>query len=226
MNSVDLIQIGLPILSFLCAAVSGLFAFAAKQWQRQQEEVFRIELSRLEQAHRVHLKELDASMQEKLLESRAAADITLKHIDHQLSTAAAKYQEVIAPRQRVVIDHLAKTRHLLARVNVSFSRLAKLAPKLGVDELLAETTNTLDLYAEFRQHLSSEDVVSYPKDLIAEINKIQQSLSYIFLDLQLNRGGGTLVNLQSELERHLSDLSFQAATAEALIADQLRVPLN
>lgn len=131
-----------------------------------------------------------------------------------------------APDQMRVKAHLSRTKSLLSRVTISFGRLVKLAPTLDDDEaMLTETTNTLDLYAEYRQHLSSDEVVSYPGGLPATIRDIQKELSRLFLFLQVDKRSRQAAAFASDAAASIARLAMLQQTAESAIDHIIKVPL-
>ena len=131
----------------------------------------------------------------------------------------------IFPLQQKVREHMSKTRILLARVYVSFDRLARLAPTLTEDSILVETTNTLDLYAEYRQHLSSDEYVSYPPNLKVLLANAQGFLVRIFLDLQINKNSRTDPKVAGEMNTNLKSLQTLKEQVSSIIEEQIRIKL-
>ena len=93
-------------------------------------------------------------------------------------------QDLDVAKLQEVRKHLEKAHQLLARVRVSFSRLAQMAPTLDEDGMLHETTNTLDVYAEYTRHLNSPNSIHYPKEIATQIDRVRKELSRLFLDLR------------------------------------------
>jgi hypothetical protein len=130
---------------------------------------------------------------------------------------------VVAPQVQKVRDHLTRTRLLLPKVYVSFDRLARLAPTLQEGQVLAETTNTLDLYAEYSQHLSSDEFVSYSVELKRIVSEIQERLARIFLDLQIDDDSRAREDQAEKMRIHLDELRDLKDRAVGEIEDVIRV---
>jgi hypothetical protein len=188
------------------------------------------------QTHEVSLEPLKTALMAKLEEhkSELASQSKLKdrlmeaELD-SLRSALKVSQDLYAasiPLQQQVREHLATTRTLLGRVFVSFDRLARLAPALDEDDVLAETTNTLDLYAEYRQHLSSDKVVSYPAGLKSTLNEIQQVLARIFLDLQIDETSRNDPQVSTKMKASLSRLESLRDSGTAAIEQVIRIRLD
>jgi len=188
------------------------------------------------QAHEVNLEPLKTTLtvaledhKAELAEQSKVKDRVLNVELERLRTALKVNQDLYAasiPLQQQVREHLAVTRTLLGRVFVSFDRLARLAPALKEDDVLVETTNTLDLYAEYRQHLSSDKVVSYPNPLKTTLNEIQQVLARIFLDLQIDEASRNDPLVSTKIKNSLTRLESLRDIGTNAIEDVIRVRLD
>lgn len=166
------------------------------------------------------------SLEEKIIHINQKHQLELKKLDFKIQTTLSNFQDVTIPRQKILIDHMEKTYLLLPRIFTSFTRLARLAPSLDQSDLLTETTNTLDLYAEYHQHLSISTTVSYPKELRDHIDNIQESLAFIFLELQLNGQGSQQLSANNRLMDRITLLKEQKDSSIDIISQLLQVPIQ
>jgi hypothetical protein len=170
------------------------------------------------ESHKAALAQRSADYENRL-------DAELARLQSELKTTQALYASSL-PLQQRVREHLSKTRHLLGRVYISFSRLAHLAPSLQEEAVLVETTNTLDLYAEYRQHLSSDEYVSYPDAVKSALDEIQHTLAKIFLDLQIDESSRTDAAVAAKMSDSLKRLESLRDSVTRAIESIIRVRID
>ncbi|MBL8261962.1 MAG: hypothetical protein JNM58_06005 [Xanthomonadaceae bacterium] len=166
--------------------------------------------------HEINIEHLKAELIEKMEKQRELFNEQLKKEEYRLKKELENIQSELnrredlykstIPLQQQIRDHIAVTRTLLGRVFVSFNRLSIIAPSLNEDDVLIEATNTLDLYAEYRQHLLSDKVVSYPETLQSILKEIQKILARIFLDLQIDETSRNDSDVAMKIKGFLNDL--------------------
>jgi len=206
-----------PVQAALVGAVAGLVtstgtsAVTARLQRRRQDH--EITLEGIKVALTQQLRDYEKEIQVKLAESNAL-------LQKQLARFSAEI-----PQQKRIKEHMSKTRTLLRRVFVSFDRLSRLATLLTEAELLSETTNTLEVYAEYQRHLASDEEVSYPSELRENITSANVLLSRICLELQAhpssNRAQATngIRSYMKVLEQFKNDISRQ-------VEDRIRVQMD
>jgi hypothetical protein len=182
-------------------------------------------LQRKRQVHELNQEALKANLTTLVHEKHHILEGELDGLRSELSKSRDLYAASI-PLQQQVREHLATTRTLLARVYTSFAGLSRLAPTLGEHDILIETTNTLDLYAEYRQHLSSDRVVSYPEDLQSLLKEIQSVLARIFLDLQIDDGSRSDPLVSAKMKVSLDRLESLRDSSTNAIERVIRVRLD
>jgi hypothetical protein len=124
-----------------------------------------------------------------------------------------------------VRKHMVETYRLVHRVSVSFGRLAQLAPTLDEDGMLTETTNTLDVYAEYTQHLTPDRVISYPADLKEAITGAQKAISRLFLDLRRGKDDRQLEDFAKLMGEDADRLKRAVAKVAERIEARIRVEI-
>lgn len=194
-------------------------------WAQKNKQSHEVNLEPLKTALTLQLEDHKSELasQSKLRDSALEAELD------KLRSALRVSQDLYAasiPLQHQVREHLATTRTLLGRVFVSFDRLARLAPALDEDDVLAETTNTLDLYAEYRQHLSSDKVVSYPESLKNTLDEVQQVLARIFLDLQIDEASRNDPKVSTKIRASLTRLESLRDAGTKAIEQVIRIRLD
>lgn len=132
-------------------------------------------------------------------------------------------QEQSLDKQKEVRRHLEKTHQLVARVRVSFNRLAQMAPTLDEAGMLDEHTNTLDVYADFKNHLSSTNVISYPKDVAASVKRVQTELSRLFLDLQRGKDARAQGEFTKVMDEDMKRVHAEIDELQERIVGKIRV---
>ncbi len=206
------------VTSFLTLIVTGLL-----QKKRQTHEIIIEPIkAQLAQIHENHKSELMG----KLREHEHELNLKLEKHKSELQKNVDHFSATYIPQQQKVKDHLSRTRALLSRVFVSFDRLSKLAPSIKEEDVLTETTNTLDIYAEYRQHLTTDEFVSYPDDLKTLIATIQEQLSRIFLDLQVDEKSQNDSSLRGRMQNHLMTLENLTDKASEEIESLIRISID
>jgi len=207
----------------LVSLVANLLLAAWLQSRREKHEVS-LEPMRAEwlQKLETHKSELNDGRKKK----DELIDQELERLRALLNGSQELYASTIIPLQQQVRVHMSKTRTLIGRVFVSFDRLAHLAPRLSEDDILIETTNTLDLYAEYRQHLSTDESVSYPDELRLQLTQVQDLLARIFLDLQIDEASRKDPAVAMKMQRSLAALDTLKAAATTVIEEHIRVRLD
>jgi hypothetical protein len=113
--------------------------------------------------------------------------------------------------------------HLLNRVSVSFGRLATMAPTLDEGGILDQTTNTLDVYAEYTQHLSSPNLISYSDEVKSHLEAVRQELSRLFLDLRRGQDARAAQDFSTLMHDDLRRLSVAVKNLSEQIVRRVRV---
>jgi hypothetical protein len=188
------------------AIVTLINVFLARRGQAQKEH------------HELSIEKVRAEFNRMITDHKAMLEKSLNHELEQL--------RVIVPLQQKIREHLARSRLLLGKVYVSFHRLAKLAPSLDEEHILIETANTMDLYAEYRQHLAADEYVSYPRELQQELTAVQKTLARIFLDLQIDESSRNDQAVTSKIKASLRMLLMLRDRVTSKIEELMRIPLT
>lgn len=194
------------------------YAQTRKQKHEVDLESIRISLAANLETYKAKISE-QQKLKDMLIDGELERLKDMLRINQQLYAASI-------PEQQRVRDHMSKTRSLLLRVYVSFDRLAHLAPSLKEENVLVETTNTLDLYAEYRQHISSAEYVSYPSALQSELASVQNLLTRIFLDLQIDEASRNDPAMEEKMEVSREKLNQLKISAIRRIEQSIRIRLD
>lgn len=205
----------------VAATVTGLFNLLLQRKEAAHAHRLAATQAALAKQLEAHKADWEARLETQRAELEGKVDADRAELQRQTAQLA-----LVLPQQEKLRNHLAETRTLLHRVQVSFDRLSRLAPTLCEDEILIETTNTLDIYASYVQHLSTGEFASYPDDLKRAIAALQTLLSRIFLDLQVAKDKRETFEFKALMTGHMARLLKlkEAVTAEA--DSLIRVPLR